>query len=64
VRSISQNYSVDVSSDAASVKSAATYLHYKRIAFFGLGKRCYTLGDGDVISFHIYANWFSPPSCG
>ena len=23
-----------------------------------------TLGDSDVISFHIYASWFSPPSCG
>jgi len=22
------------------------------------------LYDSDVISFHIYANWFSPPSCG
>ena len=20
-------------------------------------------GDSDVISFHIYASWFSPPSC-
>jgi len=24
----------------------------------------YTQGDADVISFHIYASWFSPPSCG
>jgi len=24
----------------------------------------YTQGDSDVISFHIYASWFSPPSCG
>jgi len=24
----------------------------------------YTEGDSDVISFHIYASWFSPPSCG
>ena len=23
-----------------------------------------TYGDSDVISFHIYASWFSPPSCG
>jgi len=23
-----------------------------------------TSGDSDVISFHIYASWFSPPSCG
>ena len=21
-------------------------------------------GDSDVVSFHIYASWFSPPSCG
>jgi len=24
----------------------------------------YTYGDSDVISFHIYASWFSSPSCG
>ena len=24
----------------------------------------YTYGDSDVISFHIYASWFSPPFCG
>ena len=24
----------------------------------------YTYGDSDVISFHIYASWLSPPSCG
>jgi len=24
----------------------------------------YTQSDSDVISFHIYASWFSPPSCG
>jgi len=24
----------------------------------------YTTGDSDVISFHIYASWFSPPCCG
>ena len=23
----------------------------------------YTWGDRDVISFHIYASWFSTPSC-
>jgi len=23
-----------------------------------------TQDDSDVISFHIYASWFSPPSCG
>jgi len=23
----------------------------------------HTQGDNDVISFHIYANWFPPPSC-
>ena len=22
------------------------------------------VGDSDVISFRIYASWFSPPSCG
>ena len=22
-----------------------------------------TQGDSDLISFHIYASWFSPPSC-
>jgi len=24
----------------------------------------YTQGDSDVISIHIYASWFSPPSSG
>jgi len=24
----------------------------------------YTYSDSDVISFHIYASWFSPPSGG
>ena len=24
----------------------------------------YASGDSDVISFRIYASWFSPPSCG
>ena len=24
----------------------------------------YTQGDSDIISFHIYASWFPPPSCG
>ena len=24
----------------------------------------YTQGDNDVISFHIYASWFPPPSYG
>ena len=24
----------------------------------------YTQGDSGVISFHIYASWFSPPFCG
>ena len=27
-------------------------------------ERQYTYGDNDVISFSIYARWFSPPSCG
>ena len=26
--------------------------------------RMYTQGDSDVMSFHIYASWFSPPPCG
>jgi len=28
------------------------------------GEYVYTKGDSDVISFHIYASWFSPPSSG
>ena len=27
-------------------------------------KVAYTYGDSDGISFHIYASWYSPPSCG
>jgi len=27
-------------------------------------RKAYTYGNSDVISFHIYASWFLPPSCG
>jgi len=29
-----------------------------------IAENCYTRGDSDVISFHVSATRFSPPSCG
>jgi len=34
------------------------------IASSSIYRRSYTYSGGDAISFHIYASWFSPPSCG
>ena len=29
-----------------------------------IAENCYTRGDSDVMSFHVSATRFSPPSCG
>jgi len=34
------------------------------VAVIAAAMPIYTQGDSDVISFRIYASWFSPPSCG
>ena len=50
-----------------SVISCVVLLGHSRQPMTGrLGTQLlwYTESDSDVISFHIYASWFSPPSCG